>query len=202
EEIRKSLDNTLDALFLQDFDRLTVERKKLKQTQKWSNIISANILKAMRLLQQSGLSISHQYPQTVRRLQKLTNGHRDIVLRAYTHVGNQHKGLLRVQIEELQQVRQMLNDILLEVERTFTQKKTANVQNLTEKHRQIRDLADDLNALQRERIMDNSSKTRLSILYYAIVGDAIMLSKQNLKLLEIFNESFGKLEKRAQAETK
>jgi len=194
EEIRNSLDNTLDALFLQDFDRLAIERKKLKQTQNSSNIISANILKTMRLLQQSGLSISHQYPQTVRRLQKVTNGHRDIVLRAYTHIGNHHKGLLNVQIEELQKVRQMLNDILQDVEQTFSRKSTANIQSLTEKLRQLNELSDELNALQMERIMDNTSKTRLSILYYAIVGDAVMISKQNLLLLEIFNESFGKFE--------
>jgi hypothetical protein len=195
EEMRQSLDNSLDALFLQDFDRLTVERKKLKQTQSWSNIISANILKTMRLLQQSGLSISHQYPQTVRRLQKLTNGHRDIVLRAYTHVGNHHKGLLNVQIEELQKVRQMLNDILLEVEKTFSLKRTADLQSLTSKLSQLTELSAELNTRQMERIMDNTSKTRLSILYYAIVGDAVMLSKQNLQLLEIFEESFGKIEK-------
>jgi hypothetical protein len=197
QEIRNSLDNTLDALFLQDFDRLAVERKKLKQTQTWSNIISANILKTMRLLQQSGLSISHQYPQTVRRLQKLTNGHRDIVLRAYTHIGNHHKGLLRVQVEELQRIRQLLHDILLEVERTFSQKRTADLQSLRGIFNQLNELSDELNAVQMERIMDNTSKTRLSILYYAIVGDAIMISKQNLLLLEIFNESFGKLEKSA-----
>ena len=194
EEIRNSLDNTLDALFLQDFDRLSVERKKLKQTQNSSNIIIANILETMRLLQQSGLSISHQYPQTVRRLQKVTNGHRDIVLRAYTHIGNHHKGLLNVQIEELQKVRQMLNDILQAVEQTFSRKNTANIQSLTEKLRQLNELSDELNALQMERIMNNTSKTRLSILYYAIVGDAVMISKQNLLLLEIFDESFGKFE--------
>jgi hypothetical protein len=43
---------------------------------------------------------------------------------------------------------------------------------------------------QIERIRSDTSKTRLSILYYAIVGNCIMIGKQNIKLLEIFNESF------------
>ncbi len=34
----------------------------------------------------------------------------------------------------------------------------------------------------------------LDILFYAIVRDRLMLAKQNIKLLEIFNESF-KLDK-------
>ena len=96
-EIRESLDTALEALFQQDFARLGVERKKLMKTQQWSNVIIANVFKAMRLLDQQGLKSSHRYPQTVRRLQKLADGHRDIVLRAYTHVGNHHKGLLSVQ---------------------------------------------------------------------------------------------------------
>lgn len=194
KEIRTSLNSSLDALFRQSLDRLGVERKRLSKIQQWSNIISANVFKAMRLLEQKGLTVSPKYPQTVRRLQKLTDGHRDIVLRAYTHVGNHHKRLLPVQVEELEQVRQLLDEILLEVEETFTRRQTANLDRLAEKDARLRDLAAELNAKQVERIHDSTSKTRLSILYYAIVGNAMMLSKQNLELLEIFHHSFGEIE--------
>ncbi len=194
KEIRESLDTTLEALFKQNFDRLGVQRKKLSKVQQWSNIIIANVFKAMRLLDQRGLSVSHKYAQTIRRLQKLTDGQRDIVLRAYTHIGNHHKGLLPEQIEELEQVRRMLNDILLEVEETFSRKQTANLERLREKDTQLRDFAAALNDRQVARIKDNSSKTRLSILYYGIVGNAMMLSKQNLELLEIFALAFGEFE--------
>ena len=199
KELRESLAETLEALYVQDYDRLAVQRKRLKQFQSWSNIISANILKTMRLLHQSNIAISHQYPQTVRRLQKLTNGHRDIVLRAYTHVGNHHKGLLAIQVGELEKVWALLDEILCDVEATFGRRGPADLQSLAEKDQQLRTMAADLNDLQMERIHDNTSKTRLSILFYAIVGDAIMLSKQNLKLLEIFNHSFGQLEAKKNA---
>jgi phosphate/sulfate permease len=194
EEIRLSLNASLDALFRQSSDRLGMERKKLSKIQRWSNIISANVFKAMRLLDQRNLVGSNKYPQTVRRLQKLTDGHRDIVLRAYTHVGNHHKGLLPVQIEELAQVGELLNEILLEVEETFNRRQTANLALLTEKDQRLRDLAAELNVRQVARIHDSASKTRLSILYYAIVGNAMMISKQNLELLEIFHLSFGEIE--------
>jgi phosphate/sulfate permease len=197
KEIRGSLDTTLDALFRQQFDRIGVERKRLNKMQNWSNIISANIFKAMRLLDQQGQPISHRYSQTVRRLQKLNDGHRDIVLRAYTHIGNHHKGLLQVQIEELEQVRRLLVEILSEVEEIFSHRQAANLKQLVKKDRQLRSLATELNNLQITRIKDNSSKTRLSILYYAIIGNAKMLSRQSLELLEIFELSFGKLKEPA-----
>ncbi|WP_432822672.1 anion permease [Trichloromonas sp.] len=195
KDIRTSLDTALDALFKQNFDRLGVERKRLSKIQQWSNIISANVFKAMRLLDQKGLAVSNKYAQTIRRLQKITDGYRDIVLRAYTHIGNHHKGLLPVQIEELEQVRLQLNDILLEVEETFSRKQTANLDRLREKDAQLRALIAELNDRQVTRIADNSSKTRLSILYFGIIGNAMMLSKQNLELLEIFELSFGAFEK-------
>lgn len=194
KEIRLSLDESLEALFSQSLDRLKVERKRVSKIQRWSNIISANVFKSMRLLDQKNLDVSHKYPQTVRRLQKLTDGHRDIVLRAYTHVGNHHKGLLSVQIEELEQVRELLDEILLEVEETFNRRQTADIDRLIEKDNRLRDLAAELNIKQVTRIQDSASKTRLSILYYAIVGNAMMISKQNLELVEIFNLSFGEIE--------
>ena len=52
-------------------------------------------------------------------------------------------------------------------------------------------MADQINVDQIQRIRDDSSKTRLSILFYAIVGDCLMLAKQNIKLMEILNESFS-----------
>lgn len=194
QESRISIDNTLSALFAQDFDCLGVERKKLSTVQQWSNVISANVFKAMRILDQKGLVVTHHYPQTIRRLQKLVDCQRDTVLRSYTHVGNHHKGLLPVQIEELKQVQLLLHSILLEVEETFNHQQTANLDSLRKKDRQLRDLAEELNSLQVVRIHDNSSKTRLSILYYGIIGNAMMISKQNLELLEIFEMSFGTIE--------
>ncbi|PLY12919.1 MAG: phosphate:sodium symporter [Desulfuromonas sp.] len=194
KEIHESLDKTLEGLFTQNFDLVGVERKKLIKTQQWSNIIIANVFKAMRLLDQQGVDVSHKYPQTIRRLQKLSDGHRDIVLRAYTHIGNHHKGLLPEQIDELEQVRAKLGVILGEVEKTFDRMQTTDLEKLRELDLDLRTFANELNERQLPRIKEITSKTRLSILYYAIVGNAMMLSKQNLELLEIFDESFGQIE--------
>ena len=190
KEIRRSLDVSFDALFDQDVDTLNRQRKKVKQIQVWSNIIMANVFKVLRLLQKEDPQISLKFAQTIRRLQKLSDGHRDIVLRAYVHTSNQHKGLLDVQVEELKKVKICILDILEKVENTFNKKEIVDYQNIIDLYHHIRDLADQFNKVQIERIRNDTSKTRLSLLYYAIVGNCLMLTKQNIKLLEIFNESF------------
>lgn len=190
-DIRESLDITFDALFREDVTTLRTQRKKTKQIQQWVNIITANIFKVLRLQQQKGHeATSYKFAQTIRRLQKLSDGHRDIVLRSYVHVSNHHKGLLDVQIRELRKVRELIISILSEVESTFEQRKRFSPAIITNQILEMRGLADLFHSKQIERIQDETSKTRLSILFYAIVGNCIMLGKQNLKLLEIFQESF------------
>jgi len=190
KEIRRSLDVSFDALFDQDVDTLNRQRKKVKQIQVWSNIIMANVFKVLRLLQKEEPHVSFKYAQTIRRLQKLSDGHRDIVLRSYVHTSNKHKGLLDIQIEELKKVKLCILDILEKVENSFNKKEIVDYQNIIDLYQYIRDLADEFNEVQIERIRNDTSKTRLSILYYGILGNCLMLTKQNIKLLEIFNESF------------
>ncbi len=190
-EIRLSLDAALDALFVQNVDWLNVEKKKNRTFQRWANIIIANVFKSMRLLQKDHVVFSHRYGQTIRRVQKLVDGHRDLVGRAYSHISNHHKGLLDVQVRELKEVKGLLNGILLGVETDLAKNEVVNHSAAIEKDCELRDLAERLNKVQIGRIQNEASKTRLSILYYDIVGNAMMLSKQSLKLMEIFAETFG-----------
>jgi phosphate/sulfate permease len=191
QEIRESLARALEGLFTQNEIQLRPERLKCKTFQSWANIIIANVFKVMRLQQMSDSNVSFKYAQTIRRVQKLVDGHRDIVVRSYDHVRNHHAGLLNEQVEELRKVGELLDDILARVETTLNQAQPIDRSTVVEHDKLLRSLTEQLNEIQARRIRDRESKTRLSILFYAIVGNALMLSKQNLKLLEIFEESFG-----------
>jgi hypothetical protein len=188
--IRESLDITFDALFEEDMDRLRQERKRVKHFQTGTNIIIANIFKVLRLLQKEDNKVSYNYYQIIRRLQKLSDGHRDIVIRSTMHVANRHKGLLEVQIKELHEIKKVLLYIFKKVETALSKKEIVDCLDIKEQFHLLEELVEDFNANQIERIRDDSSKTRLSIMFYAISGNCVMMAKQNVKLLEIFNEAF------------
>ncbi|WDP85727.1 MAG: inorganic phosphate transporter [Desulfobacter sp.] len=188
--IRQSLDKTFDALFEEDLETLRRERKQVKQFQLGTNIIIANIFKVLRLLQREDDKISYNYYQIIRRLQKLSDGHRDTVIRSTMHVANRHKGLLPAQIEELKAIKKVILYILEQVENAFGQKDIVDCNHIGAQFHYLRELVDDYNTNQIERIRDESSKTRLSIMFYAISGNCVMMAKQTVKLLEIFNEAF------------
>lgn len=188
--IRESFDVAFDALFREDLHTLRHERMRVKHFQNSANIIIANIFKVLRLLSKEDNGISYNYYQIIRRLQKLTDGHRDTVIRASMHVSNRHKGLLDVQISELKEIKKVFLNIFFLVETAFRDKEIVDCHEVVKQFHYLRELVEDFNENQIERIRDNSSKTRLSILFYAISGNCVMMAKQNIKLLEIFNESF------------
>ena len=187
-EIRQSLDTTLEALFEPNESALRKESKKTKDIQRWTNVITANIFKALRLI---GQESADSYARTARRLQRLAEGHRDIVMRVHSHVSNNHAGLLDVQVDELREVQRLVHDILLDTETIFRRQQLASHDSVSHKERKLKKLAASLSQKQIARIQDGSSKTRLSILFYAIIGNAVMLGRQNLRLVEACDELFG-----------
>ncbi len=190
KNIRESFDITFDALFEEDLYKLRSQRSHTKHIQKSTNIIIANIFKVLRLLSKEDEQVSYNYYQIIRRLQKLSDGFRDTVVRSSLHVSNRHSGLLESQISELKEIKKVFLNIILIVETAFRNKQIVDCQDAVEQFHYLRELVDDFNEHQIERIRDDSSKTRLSILFYAISGNCVMMAKQNVKLLDIFNESF------------
>jgi len=180
----------IDALFQEDLYTLKKERIRVKHFQNSTNIIIANIFKVLRLLSKEDQAVSYNYAQIIRRLQKLTDGHRDTVIRSSMHVSNHHRGLLDVQIAEIKEIKKVFLNIFFLVETAFRNKEIVDCQEAVAQFHYLRELVDDYNENQIERIRDDSSKTRLSILFYAIGGNCVMMAKQNVKLLEIFNETF------------
>ncbi|MEA2059690.1 MAG: inorganic phosphate transporter [Thermodesulfobacteriota bacterium] len=190
KNIRESFDIAFDALFQGDLYVLRNQRMHTAHIQKCTNIIVANIFKVLRLLSKEDEKASYNYYQIIRRLQKISDGFRDTIIRSSMHVSNRHKGLLDIQIQELKEIKTIFLNIIFLVETAFKNKKIVDCQKAEGKFIYLRELVDRFNENQIKRIRDDSSKTRLSILFYAISGNCVMMAKQNVKLLEIFNESF------------
>ncbi len=190
KDMRISLDAVFEGLFQQDLLSLRHHRKKSKQYQLWTNIIIANIFEVLCHMDNDESSLSRNYYQIIRRLQKLSDGYRDTAIKASLHVSNRHKGLLESQIEELSQIKESMMEILEMLETAFNNKHLRNYYQIKDRHAALKKMVQKFNENQIGRIRDGSSKTRLSILFYAINGNCLMMARQNMKLVEIFNEIF------------
>ncbi len=188
-EIVDSLEVTMDALFTLNEYRLRAEKRRTKKIQLWANIISSNIFKSFRLMEPDQGEVPYRYGFAMRRVQKLADGHRDIVMRAYLHVANRHKGLDDVQIAELVEIREEFRYTVREVAEAFVKGRLGDISGIRDDDAKLRQLAYRLNDGQIKRLSERISKPRASMLYCAMVGDLMMLSRQAVRLLDIFSSN-------------
>jgi phosphate/sulfate permease len=184
--LRSHLDATFQSLFDSDRIELRNHYQARKQVQRWSSILSANVFKVMRLAYEQESVRNGNYSQTVLSLQSLAEGYRDIVTRSYLHVRENHKGLLSVQRSELAEVITQLLSLLEQVEADLLSgASTSSEGDLFALNEALAAEINRLLELQAERIHNRSSKTRLSILYFALLEDIARLAEQSVRLFRI-----------------
>lgn len=193
-EVAKVTDLSFNALFEQDRAKLKEAREKQRRVQRWSNIIAANVFKVFRLLKWEAVQDSRRYAHTISTLQEISESLRDIVVRAHLHVANNHSGLLDDQIVELGKVRDIVCDILDRTSRSLRSGHCADCSEIAKRNREIRILVDEFDENQVLRIQDNSSKTRLSILFYSLAWDALKIAESATHVLGVFEDSIAAAE--------
>jgi phosphate/sulfate permease len=188
EQVSKSLKRSFSGLRSYDRVELRVAKGESKKIQNWTNIIIANIFKALRILHQTDIRISQRYAQTINNLQEIAESQRDVSMRSWHHVNNHHKGLLKVQITELEQVLDCVTDLLEATASSLKQDTIAGLELIGDKVENLSRLISEFDKNQIGRVQNESSKTRLSILFYSYLVSASKISSCTRCLLEIFNE--------------
>ena len=191
-EVRSVLDTALEGLFAGDRVRLKEARIAQRKVQQSSNIIAANVFKVLRLLQREDVEDTHRYAQTISALQEISESLRDIVMRAYTHVSNNHSGFLDSQVTEISKVRDQITRILDTASAALARREPLNMEAQAKRTKKLKKLVKKIDQNQITRIQDNSSKTRLSILFYSITWDCLKIGEHTNDLLTVFQEPLGR----------
>lgn len=190
QEVKTTLNRCYEGLFSNDLSALRELKKSNIKIQNWANIITANIYKTLRLLNREHISHSQNYAQIINTLQEIAESHRDIVMRSLNHVDNHHKGMLEVQIRELKSIIRCFNDLLDHAIAAFLSGKEIDDPAIEAILGKMDQLSDRYDRNQISRIVNESSKTRLSILFYGIMGKTKKIASHTGELIEIFKKCF------------
>ena len=191
EKVAFDVGDGFDALFQEDRRRLRQLRRHTRELQNWSQIIVANVFKVLRMKRRGDIRKTRDYYNTIEALQEIAEAERDLIMRAYTHVSNNHKGLLAVQKDELKEIRDIMVGTLEQSARSLREGSCDDLQALRQRMNTLENLLGRLDEVQIARIQNNSSKTRLSILFYGLLRDAEKLVGATLNLMEIFGETLS-----------
>jgi len=189
QQVNESLDKCFNSLFLQDRTELGKVKRDTKKLQSWANIIIANIFKTLRWLHKKDLKHTKKYARIINAIQEIAESQRDAVMKSYVHLNNHHKGLLPVQVDELNRLREIMADLLQKTSMTLMMQHAVDYKTVANKNKALKRLVMEFDKNQIKRIQDESSKTRLSILFYGLMGSIQKISEHTLDLLESFNES-------------
>lgn len=189
QQVNSSLDACYRGLYNQDRRGLKTVRNETKRIQKMANVIIANIFKTLRLLEKEEATDIQKYALIIGVFQEIAESHRDMIIRSYLHVENQHKSLTEVQLKELAEIRECLGDLLKSASRALLEREITDYKSIIMKNRKLKNLVKEFTENQVKRIQNGSSKTRLSILYYGLIWDAQKISEQSVNLLKIFRDS-------------
>ena len=191
---REKFNACCNALFSENLKQLKACRKETKKIQDWSNIIVANIFKTLRLLHKKDMDHAHKYSQTIGALQEITESLRDVILRCYLHHSNQHRGLLEVQIEELKQIQACVDKLLENASQVLLVKRNTldheAIEDILAQNESLKAMIEKFDRNQIKRIQTEQSKTRLSILFYALSGNSQKICDQAVNLLSAFRDTF------------
>lgn len=189
-EVSEILNEGFEGMSAENRIKLRNSKKRAKQISVWANIITANIFKSLRLLQKDNPKYSKIYARTVNALQGIAESQNDILGRAFEHVDNYHKNLLEVQKKELNELRKITVDLLLSSSEAMIERDEKKLNELLKKQLMVNKIIKEFDENQVKRIQDESSKTRLSILFYGFTRDMRRIGEHTINLLKIFKDSF------------
>ncbi|MFO7962857.1 MAG: inorganic phosphate transporter [Desulfobacterales bacterium] len=191
KDISDTLGLCIEAAFNEDRQRLKDVRAAVEKIEKWSNVIIANIFKTLFLLHKCDISDAQKYSHTIRSLQAISEGHRDIVLRVKEHFDNYHIGFNDQQKEELRFVKVNINRLLWNTSIMLLNRKKVDYDYISNQLGKLQRLIDAFDKNQISRIQEGESKTRLSILFYGIMDNCSEIAEHTCELLDIFKDSFN-----------
>lgn len=189
-EISDNLSVCFEAAASGDRERLKEAKSKVGKIQKWANVIIANIFKTLYMLHKNDIENTRRYSTTIQSLQALAETHRDTVIRVSNHFENYHTGFFDDQKEELKHLKTALSRLLWNTSIMLTRRKKVDHSYIENQCKKINDLVIEYEKTQIQRIQDGKSKTRLSILFYGLLGNSVKISERTKDLLDIFRESF------------
>ena len=190
KEISDSLGLCFDAAFSEDRQRLRDTTTWTDKIQKWANIIISNTFETLFLLRDDSANSPQKYAKTMRFVQGIAESHRDIIKRSYVHFENCHEGFSDGQKDELRRIKTYITRLLWNTSIMLRQRKKVDYDYIANQCRKLKNIVTEFDKNQIKRIQDAESKTRVSILYYALIENSVQIAEQTQDLLDIFRESF------------
>ncbi|MCK5168876.1 MAG: inorganic phosphate transporter, partial [Bacteroidales bacterium] len=190
-EVRNMLKSVV-SVFSETVVGLTNEdRKLLKKVCKEvdalnsdAKYLKANVYNTLLKLKEEEGETGHFYVQVIDYLREMAHSLSFISNPSFEYIDNNHKPLLKDQIDELNELKESGTDLFEAIIYTIDKKQFENIPNLIEKQQIILDNLKDGRKNQIKRIKNDEAGTRNSILYLGILNEIKNFLLQSINLVK------------------
>lgn len=180
--------SVIDSIGLQELNKLKSSKRKLKKLEKEVDELKGNVYFFIKNLDETSVEASKFYILTLGYLQDMIKAISFIAQNSYTHVDNNHKKLKFNQIRDLKNTDQQLQELFNKIEKTFTEERFDQIENLLKDKEELITYVDHLIQKQIVRIRTTETSPKNSKLYFSILFETDDLIKATIGLLELFKD--------------
>lgn len=184
EKMTSIYGQTLNGLFNED-------RKLLRDAMRESDKMYAEahdrkhqLLPILRQLEKDNVATGHYYVQVADYLNEVAKALVHITRPSFEHIDNNHQGLSREQINDLQNINIEVMDVYSKINHMLKTNDYSNIDSILVQRDKIFDIFAKAIKKQVKRVIDNDSSARGSILYLAIINETKTMLLQSRNLLK------------------
>ncbi|MBK7095902.1 MAG: inorganic phosphate transporter [Saprospiraceae bacterium] len=183
EEINQILDRSVDGLDKEDLKMLSKNYKKYSKLLSESEEKQSEINKVINRIPEKDIEISNYYTINLYYLREIIQSLKNITWETFHHVDNNHKPLMKAQVEELQEA---VNAVKGQVQGYVNFIQGLPSDDFDDKHEAIIELFNKLRSNQIKRVKNKTAGNRNSVLYFGFIGHlrSIINFTKRLQLIE------------------
>ncbi len=182
------LEDALDGLQNENLKKLSQSRKKFNNIDKKANKLKDAARKVLDKINDDDMDSAHMFILVVDYLSEMTNHVQGIVIPSLNHVDNNHKPLLKEQIEELKRINKSLKHVLRSTIKVFNTLSIEDAKNSMDMSEPFVKLIRTIRKTQLKRIKNGEIGTRSSILYLNLLGEFRNLALFSNRIVQVCNE--------------
>lgn len=175
---------TIQALVKEDLKKLKNINKEIKEINKKAKHLKDNIYNTIIQLQEDSIETGHYYVQVLDYLREIAHCITFIIQPSLEHINNNHKGLINIQVEELNKIRNQLTDFFNTIQDIIQKNKFTEINHIIDKQQEILNIIEEFRKTQIKRIKHKETGTKNSLLYLGILSETKNLLLNTINLLK------------------
>jgi Na+/phosphate symporter len=182
--INENFKIVINALFTEDHKKIKEARKSIKKLNKTLKDDQANLDTTIAKLKEEGAETSHYYVQVSNYLREIGHCLNYIVEPSYEHINNMHKGLIPIQKQELDDIRNHLSQMLNLSDEIIEHNAFTRIDELIQIQKKLLSLIKDARKEQIRRIKHRFTGKKNAMLYFNILQETKNLTLYSVNLIK------------------